>query len=61
MSYKPPPQPVYPTFFGRPVYPTPILKVYWPFFLSGTLAFFLGSWAHTKLTNAPDDKWLNIV
>ncbi|KAJ3054795.1 hypothetical protein HK097_000787 [Rhizophlyctis rosea] len=49
------------TLFGRRVWPANILRVYWPFYLSGTFTFFLFSYFHTKLMNSPEDKWINIV
>ncbi len=42
-------------------YSAPLLKIYWPFMLSGTTAFFLFSAAHTAMTNDPNDKWNRIV
>ncbi|KAJ3086855.1 hypothetical protein HK102_012333 [Quaeritorhiza haematococci] len=53
--------PAYRTFLGQRVWPVPILKLYWPFFISGSTAFFMFSWAHTKLMDDPTDKWVNIV
>ncbi|KAI9099441.1 hypothetical protein DFS34DRAFT_617589 [Phlyctochytrium arcticum] len=49
------------TFLGQRVWPASILKVYAPFFVSGSFAFFLFSFAHTKMMDAPDSKWVNIV
>jgi hypothetical protein len=49
------------TFLGRRVWPAPFLKLYFPFFLSGSTIFFLFSFAHTKMMDNPQDKWLNIV
>ncbi|KAJ3039707.1 hypothetical protein HDV00_011939 [Rhizophlyctis rosea] len=51
----------YRTFFGRRVWPAPLLKLYWPFFISGSLTYFLIGYAHTKMMDAPDDKWALIV
>ncbi|KAI8819818.1 uncharacterized protein EV422DRAFT_532374 [Fimicolochytrium jonesii] len=53
--------PPYRTFFGQRVWPAPILKLYFPFFISGPLAFFLFSYAHTKMMGSASDKWVNIV
>ncbi|TPX45279.1 hypothetical protein SeMB42_g04069 [Synchytrium endobioticum] len=53
--------PAYRTFLGQRVWPGSFLKVYYPFFISGSLAFFLFSFAHTKMMNNPTDKWMNIV
>ncbi|KAJ3016524.1 hypothetical protein HKX48_003999 [Thoreauomyces humboldtii] len=53
--------PAFRTFWGQRVWPAPILRLYAPFFVSGSLAFFTFSWAHTKMMNSPEDKWINIV
>ena len=37
------------TVFGLRVWPTPILKPLFPFMISGSLAFFLFSFVHTKM------------
>ncbi|KAI9207557.1 uncharacterized protein BJ171DRAFT_493015 [Polychytrium aggregatum] len=45
-------QPAFRTFLGQRVWPSPVLKLYFPFFISGSTAFFLFSAAHSALTNA---------
>ncbi|KAJ3107982.1 hypothetical protein HDU97_002562 [Phlyctochytrium planicorne] len=49
------------TFLGFRVWPASILKVYFPFVLSGSTIFFLFSGAHTAMSNDSHDKWRNIV
>ncbi|EGF80419.1 hypothetical protein BATDEDRAFT_88795 [Batrachochytrium dendrobatidis JAM81] len=51
----------YPRLFGMKVYKTSFLKLYLPFILSGSTVYFGVASIHTALTNAPDDKWVNIV
>ncbi|TPX71876.1 hypothetical protein SpCBS45565_g00807 [Spizellomyces sp. 'palustris'] len=51
----------YRTFLGQRVWPATILKLYFPFFISGSMAFFLFSFAHTKMMDSPSAKWENIV
>ncbi|TPX30737.1 hypothetical protein SmJEL517_g05781 [Synchytrium microbalum] len=53
--------PAYRTFLGQRVWPGSFLKVYYPFFFSGAFAFFLFSFAHTKMMDNPTNKWMNIV
>lgn len=49
------------TLFGQRVWTSSYLKLYFPFIITGTTAFFLFGSAHTALSNAPDDKWNRIV
>ncbi|KAL2913460.1 hypothetical protein HK105_207072 [Polyrhizophydium stewartii] len=51
----------YPTLFGARVWPTNFLKLWFPFFMTGSTAYFGVAYIHTKLMDAPDDKWVNIV
>ncbi|TPX54784.1 hypothetical protein PhCBS80983_g05760 [Powellomyces hirtus] len=53
--------PAYRTFLGQRVWPATLLKLYFPFFISGSMAFFLFSFAHTKMMSSSQDKWVNIV
>ncbi|KAI8922776.1 hypothetical protein BC831DRAFT_474303 [Entophlyctis helioformis] len=53
--------PAYPTLFGKRIWPTTFLKFYFPFFMVGSTMYFLVAKAHTAMTNAADDKWVNIV
>ncbi|KAJ3415510.1 hypothetical protein HDV05_004712 [Chytridiales sp. JEL 0842] len=48
------------TFLGFKVWPANILKVYWPFMVSGSLAYFLFGSAATAMLNEPTSKWANI-
>ncbi|KAJ3213430.1 hypothetical protein HDU67_002905 [Dinochytrium kinnereticum] len=38
-----------------------MLKLYFPFMISGSTIFFLFSGAHTAMSNEAHDKWINIV
>ncbi|KAH6565993.1 hypothetical protein BASA50_005287 [Batrachochytrium salamandrivorans] len=51
----------YPTLLGMKIYKTNFLKLYFPFFMSGSTAYFGIAYVHTKLSNAPDNKWVDIV
>eukprot|EP00997_Jenningsia_sp_PLL12_P011342 NODE_8914_length_390_cov_27.436950_g8026_i0.p1 GENE.NODE_8914_length_390_cov_27.436950_g8026_i0~~NODE_8914_length_390_cov_27.436950_g8026_i0.p1 ORF type:complete len:87 (+),score=6.34 NODE_8914_length_390_cov_27.436950_g8026_i0:46-306(+) len=51
----------YRTFLGQRVWKTPILKLYWPFMLTGPTIFFLFSAAHTAMSGDTEDKWNRIV
>ncbi|KAJ3172907.1 hypothetical protein HDU87_007743 [Geranomyces variabilis] len=51
----------YRTFLGQRVWPATILRLYFPFFISGSTAFFLFSAAHTAMIGSSQDKWVNIV
>ncbi|KAJ3149891.1 hypothetical protein HK101_001999 [Irineochytrium annulatum] len=37
------------------------LKLYWPFMISGSTAFFLFSSAQVAMQNDPHDKWVNLT
>ncbi|KAI8809934.1 hypothetical protein BJ742DRAFT_802974 [Cladochytrium replicatum] len=52
---------LYKTFFGQRVWPAPILRLYYPFFFSGSLAYFGFAAAHFGMMNDPNDKWDKIV
>ncbi|KAJ3226003.1 hypothetical protein HDU81_007548 [Chytriomyces hyalinus] len=49
------------TFLGQRVWPTSMLKPYFPFIISGTTAYFLFNWVAVKLKDDPTDKWTEIV
>ncbi|TPX75826.1 hypothetical protein CcCBS67573_g02884 [Chytriomyces confervae] len=49
------------TFLGMRVWPTSMLKPYFPFIVSGTTAYFLFNWVAVKLKDDPTDKWTEIV
>ncbi|KAJ3124550.1 hypothetical protein HK098_001050 [Nowakowskiella sp. JEL0407] len=51
----------YKTFLGQRVWQTPILKVYYPFFFTAPMAYFLFAAAHTGMMNDPENKWNDIV
>lgn len=53
--------PAFRTFLGRRVWPGTYLKLYFPFIISSSTVFFLFGNVVTKLTDAPDDKWVNLV
>ncbi|KAJ3377310.1 hypothetical protein HDU92_008441, partial [Lobulomyces angularis] len=54
-------KPAFRTFFGERVWSVPILRVYFPFFLSGTTSFFLFSYVHVLFSNDANDQWNKIV
>ncbi|KAL3901803.1 MAG: hypothetical protein SGCHY_000332 [Lobulomycetales sp.] len=51
----------YRMFMGQRVWRVPILRIYYPFILSGVTSFFVFSWLHTAFSNDPTNKWNNIV
>ncbi|TPX64527.1 hypothetical protein SpCBS45565_g05809 [Spizellomyces sp. 'palustris'] len=51
----------YYSWLGMRVYRVPLLKLYFPFYISGSLTFFLVAYLHAKMMSHPTGKWENIV